>query len=72
MSLIQTQSLTKRYPNGVTALDELTVEVAPGIVGLVGANGAGKSTLIKILLGLLTPTSGQVRVLGLDPVAQGG
>ncbi|KWX10919.1 ABC transporter, partial [Carbonactinospora thermoautotrophica] len=56
----------------MTALDELTVEVAPGIVGLVGANGAGKSTLIKILLGLLTPTSGQVRVLGLDPVAQGG
>jgi ABC-2 type transport system ATP-binding protein len=51
----------------VTALDDLTVSVEPGIVGLVGANGAGKSTLIKILLGLLPPTSGGVRVLDLDP-----
>jgi ABC-2 type transport system ATP-binding protein len=64
--LIETTSLTKRYP-GVTALDGLTVAVEPGIVGLVGANGAGKSTLIKILLGLLAPTDGTVRVLGLDP-----
>jgi ABC-2 type transport system ATP-binding protein len=65
--LIQTDMLTKRYGNGVTALAELTVGVEPGIVGLVGANGAGKSTLIKILLGLLPPTSGRTRVLGLDP-----
>ena len=50
--LIETRSLTQRYPR-VTALDELTVDVEPGIIGLVGANGAGKSTLIKILLGLL-------------------
>ncbi|HEX5540014.1 MAG TPA: ABC transporter ATP-binding protein [Micromonospora sp.] len=68
MTLIATQSLTKTYGR-VTALSDLTVAVEPGIVGLVGANGAGKSTFIKILLGLLTPTGGQVRVLGLDPVA---
>jgi ABC-2 type transport system ATP-binding protein len=68
VTLIATESLTKRYPNGVVALADLTVAVEPGIVGLVGANGAGKSTLIKILLGLLPPTSGSARVLDLDPV----
>jgi ABC-2 type transport system ATP-binding protein len=55
-----------RYPGPVTALDGLTVQVEPGITGLVGANGAGKSTLIKILLGLLPASSGQAAVLGLD------
>jgi ABC-2 type transport system ATP-binding protein len=71
VSLIATQSLTKMYGNRVAALSDLTVTVEPGIVGLVGANGAGKSTLIKILLGLLEPTGGEARVLGLDPVADG-
>ena len=65
---IETNSLTMRYHGRVTALEELTVAVEPGVVGLVGANGAGKSTLIKLALGLLTPTSGQIRVLGLDPL----
>lgn len=70
MALIATESLTKTYRGGVTALADLTVAVEPGIIGLVGANGAGKSTLIKILLGLLPPTDGRVRVLGLDPTTQ--
>ena len=65
-AVIETSALTKRYPGEVTALDGLTVTVEPGITGLVGANGAGKSTLIKILLGLLPPSSGQAAVLGLD------
>ncbi|HEX4255738.1 MAG TPA: ABC transporter ATP-binding protein [Streptosporangiaceae bacterium] len=65
-AVIETTALTKRYPGGVTALNALTVQVAPGITGLIGANGAGKSTLIKILLGLLAPTKGRARVLGLD------
>jgi ABC-2 type transport system ATP-binding protein len=69
-SLVATAGLTKRYP-GVTALDSITVEIAPGIVGLVGPNGAGKSTLIKILLGLLEPTSGSATLLGFDVVRQG-
>jgi ABC-2 type transport system ATP-binding protein len=73
MPIITTQGLTMRYggARGVAALDELTVGVAPGVVGLVGSNGAGKSTLIKILLGLLPPTSGKATVLGLDIAHQG-
>ena len=59
MALIATEALTKRYPGGVTALDGLTLELEPGIIGLVGANGAGKSTLLRILLGLLEPTRGE-------------
>ena len=71
MPLIATKSLTKRYPGGVTALDDLSVELEPGIIGLVGANGAGKSTFIRILLGLLEPTSGTASVLGYDVRTQG-
>ena len=71
MPLISTRALTKRYPGGVTALDGLSVELDPGVIGLVGANGAGKSTLIKILLGLLAPTEGEARVLDLDTATQG-
>ncbi|WP_020524441.1 ABC transporter ATP-binding protein [Catelliglobosispora koreensis] len=71
MALISTRSLTKTYPGGVTALQDLTLEVEPGVIGLVGANGAGKSTMIKTLLGLLEPTSGEISVLGLNPVSDG-
>ncbi|MFF7637309.1 ABC transporter ATP-binding protein [Kitasatospora sp. NPDC008050] len=68
--VIRTDALTKRFP-AVTALDQLTVEVQPGVVGLVGSNGAGKSTLIKILLGLAPATSGSGEVLGLNVATQG-
>ena len=71
MPLIVARDLTKRYPGGVMALDGLTLDVEPGIIGLVGANGAGKSTLIKILLGLLEPTSGSASVLGRDVTHEG-
>jgi len=69
MALISARELTKRYP-GVTALDGLTVDLEPGIIGFVGANGAGKSTFIRILLGLLPPTSGTVEVLGYNSQTQ--
>ena len=73
-AVIEASGLTKRY-NGaargaVTALDGLTLSVPAGVIGLVGANGAGKSTLIKILLGLLAPSSGSAAVLGYDVTDQ--
>jgi ABC-2 type transport system ATP-binding protein len=70
MPIIATEGLTMRFPR-VTALDDLSVSVEPGVVGLVGANGAGKSTLIKILLGLQPPTAGRASVLGLDIAREG-
>jgi ABC-2 type transport system ATP-binding protein len=69
MSLIETTGLSKHYGQ-VKALDMLDLQVEPGIIGLVGANGAGKSTLIKILLGVVTPTSGRASVLGMDVVRE--
>jgi ABC-2 type transport system ATP-binding protein len=69
MAFLATHALTKRY-SGVTALDSLDLELSPGVIGLVGANGAGKSTLIKILLGLLKPTSGSAQLLGFDVTRQ--
>jgi len=69
--MVRTDALTMRYGGRVTALDNLSVAVEPGVIGLVGANGAGKSTLIKLLLGLLTPTAGSVSVFGLNPSVDG-
>src|SRR4029450_6865127 len=65
--LILHEALTQTYGGRITALADLSVVVEPGVIGLVGANGAGKSTFIKILLGLLAPTSGQTRVFDIDP-----
>lgn len=53
------------------ALDRLDLTVPSGVTGLVGANGAGKTTLISLALGLLRPTAGSIRVLGLDPGRDG-
>ena len=70
MSLIRTDGLTRRF-GAVTAVESLTLDVQPGVTGLVGSNGAGKSTLLKILLGLLAPTSGGAQVLDHDVVTDG-
>ncbi len=69
--LVETRDLTKRYGGQVMALDRLSLRVGRGVTGLVGANGAGKSTLIKILLGLLRPTSGGATLLGFDVETHG-
>jgi len=62
-TLVAVERLTKRY-RSIVALDDVTLSITDGITGLLGENGAGKSTLIKILLGLVRPTSGSATVLG--------
>ena len=64
-TVLETHGLSFRYGN-TAVVDGLDLEVARGdIFGFVGPNGAGKTTTIKLILGLLTPTAGEVRVLGL-------
>jgi ABC-2 type transport system ATP-binding protein len=66
------QQLTRDFPNGVRAVDNLTLEVRAGTVfGFLGPNGAGKTTTIRLLLGLLEPTSGAAEVLGYDVRSDG-
>ena len=65
--LVQISSLTKRYIT-TTALSDVTLEVPEGhVMGLLGPNGSGKTTLMKILAGLVSPTSGSVLVDGMAP-----
>lgn len=65
------RSLVHPHMREKVAVDGITFSIDPGeIVGYIGVNGAGKSTTIKLLTGILAATSGQVRVLGRDPVRQ--
>ena len=64
-TLLAVEHLTKRYGN-VIALNDVSFSITDGITGILGENGAGKSTAIKILLGLIRPTSGRAMVLGQD------
>ena len=62
--VVTTAGLTRRF-GSLTAVDGLTLDLPTGgVVGLVGPNGSGKSTLIRMLLGLIAPTSGGAKVLG--------
>jgi ABC-2 type transport system ATP-binding protein len=68
---IVTRSLSRRFGD-FTAVDDVNLEVAPGqFFGFLGPNGAGKSTTIKMLTGLLAPSSGEVQILGMDLVKNG-
>lgn len=64
-ALLRVDSVTKRF-GPVEALSNLTVDLVPGTVGLVGPNGSGKTTLLRLLMGLIPPDSGTLTVLGHD------
>ncbi len=69
MTVIRTEKLTRRFGD-IVAVRELDLEVdGAGVVGLVGPNGSGKSTLIRLLLGLIRPTSGTATVFG-SPISR--
>src|SRR5512142_895323 len=69
-NLIEARNLTKRYGDKV-AVDNVGFEVYGGeVFGFLGPNGAGKTTTIKMIVGLLQPTSGTVRVAGYDVQSQ--
>lgn len=67
---VEVAALTKRYATGVLGNDGITLSVAQGAtLGLLGRNGAGKTTLVRQITGELEPTSGDVRVMGIDVVS---
>ena len=69
-AIIQTQGLTKRFGD-FTAVDKLSIDVHPGtIFAFLGANGSGKSTTIRMLIGLLRPTTGTIEVDGVDVICR--
>src|SRR5215471_14098052 len=66
---ISTENLTRRFGE-LVAVEDVNLKVASGqFFGFLGPNGAGKSTTIKMLTGLLAPSSGSIQILGLDLVA---
>jgi ABC-2 type transport system ATP-binding protein len=66
--LLRARSLTKLYGT-VIGVNDVTLELEPGVIGLLGPNGAGKSTLLKLITGQLRPSEGDIEVLGERPFA---
>ncbi|HEK86039.1 MAG: ABC transporter ATP-binding protein [Candidatus Saccharicenans sp.] len=67
LPVLEVKNLTKNY-NSFQAVKGVSFELYPGeILGLLGPNGAGKTTIIHLLLGLTSPTSGEIRIFGLNP-----
>src|SRR5437868_4318034 len=72
-TIVETHSLTKRYGSGVLAVDSVDMSVRRGeVYGFLGPNGAGKTTTLRMLLGLIRPTSGTATVAGHAPGSPAG
>lgn len=72
MTLIMMQTLNKVYHGGVYALNDVDLTIPPGMFGLLGPNGAGKTTLMRILAGIVRPTSGTIRIGAYDGSTERG
>lgn len=71
MDTVVLQDLSKTYPGGKQALRQISLSLEQGeVFGFLGPNGAGKTTTVKLLNGMLAPSQGKIRVLGLDPAKQ--
>jgi ABC-type multidrug transport system ATPase subunit len=68
--MLQLDDLVHQYPNGVRALDGVSLSVPRGMFGLLGPNGAGKSTLMRCIATLQTPTSGHIRFNDIDVIRE--
>lgn len=69
-SIVSIQNLSKTYESGHKALNQVNLDIAPGeILALLGSNGAGKTTLISTICGIVSPTSGTVKVNGYDIIS---
>lgn len=66
MNTLTIQNLSKTYPNGVKALDEINLQLTNGMFGLLGANGAGKSSLMRTIAALQKPTTGWIEFNNVD------
>ena len=66
--MLEIDDLSHVYPNGVQALDRISLSVRPGMYGLLGPNGAGTSTLMRCIATLQVPTSGSIRFDAIDVV----
>ena len=63
---LRIEGLSKSYPNGVRALDNVSLTIPPGMYGLLGPNGAGKSTLMRTIATLQEPDSGKIQLGPID------
>ena len=67
---LKIENISKTYPNGVQALQDVSLSVSTGMFGLLGANGAGKTTLMRTIATLQEPDKGSISLNGLDVLRQ--
>ena len=70
MNTLQINNLTKTYPNGVTAINNVSLKITNGMFGLLGANGAGKSSLMRTIASLQEPSEGSITFNGIDIISK--